>query len=139
VDSYNRRYQEDQKKILDLETRNGALLASQTSTGRRAPPMPLSSDPSLTELDDVVSSLLREFRLLARPAGGTSTNEKAQQIAEAINRVLDTISNQNVKVEACRMIVKRLHLTPGGLAALALDITTDMNNLLRLSDSSPGT
>jgi chromosome segregation ATPase len=90
VDSCKTRYKDDQQKIVDLETKNTALVAAQTSTGRRAPPMPLSSDPSPSELDDVVSSLLREFQLLARPAGGTSTNEKAQQIAEAINRVLDT-------------------------------------------------
>ncbi len=125
--------------ILDLETRNGALIASKTSTGRRAPPMPLSSDPSLTELDDVVSNLLRQFRLLARPAGGAITNEKAQGIAEVINKVLDTIPNQNVKVEACRMIVKRLHLTLGCRAALSLDIAEDLEALKRLSHSSPGT
>ncbi len=136
VDSYNKRYQDDQKIILDLETRNAALVASKTSTGRRAPPMSFSSDP-VTELDDVVSSLLRDFRLLSRPAGGASTNEKVQGIAEVINKVLDTISNQNVKVEACRMIVKRLHLTVGGRAALSLDIAEDLKVLKRLSHSSP--
>ncbi len=124
---------------MDLESRNAALLASQTSTGRRAPSGSSSLVPSPTELDDVVTSLLRQFRLLTRPAGGTSTNEKAQQIAEVINKVLDNISNQDVKVEACRMIVKRLHLTPGGRAALSLDIADDLNTLKMLSQSSSGT
>ncbi len=137
VDSYNTRYQDDQHKITDLERRNAALLASQTSTGRRAPSGSSTFVPSPTELDDVVSSLLRQFRLLARPAGGTSTNEKAQGIAAVINKVLDTISNQNVKVEACRMIVRRLNLTLGGRAELSLDIAEDLNALKRLSHSSP--
>jgi predicted nucleic acid-binding Zn-ribbon protein len=138
LDSYKTRLQDDQQKIVDLEKRNAALVASQTSAGRSAPPGSSSSDPSPAELDDVVSRLLREFQLLVRPAGGTSTNEKAQRIAEAINKVLDTIPNQNVRVEACRMIVNRLHLTLGGRAALSLDITEDMKRLRHLSQSSSG-
>jgi chromosome segregation ATPase len=139
MDSYKTRFQDDEVKIVDLEKRNASLVASQTSTRRSAPTGSSFLEPSPTELDDVVSRLLQEFRLLARPAGGTSTNEKAQQIADAINKVLDTIPHQNVKVEACRMIVNRIHLTLGGRAALALDITEDLNRLKRLSHPSSGT
>ncbi len=91
LDSFRTRLQHELQNVKNLETRNAALVASHASAGRSAPLGSSSLVPSPTELDDVVSSLLREFRILARPAGGTSTSEKAQQIAEAINKVLDTI------------------------------------------------
>jgi hypothetical protein len=72
-------------------------------------------------LDDTVSQLLVQLQMLRHPVGGTSINEKAQQIAQVITRFLDGIGSTDAKIEIFRLIMTHLKIVPTGNTQQDLD------------------
>jgi len=89
------------------------LKAAKVPTGGTGPKAKHADTTATAVLDDTISRLLVQMQLLRRPATGTSINDKAKQIAEAINRFLDGIGSGDAKVEIFRLIMKHLGIAGG--------------------------
>jgi hypothetical protein len=101
------------RELAAEKKQHSALQASKAATGGAGPKASHADTSATVGLDDTVSRLLLQLQVLRHPVAGTSINDKARQIAQAINRSLDGIGSRDAKVEIFRLIMKHLGITGG--------------------------